>query len=257
MRRWCVLATVTAVVLLVAPSVGAQTPQLPMGQADGVRIVRVNGAIVVVFTARAERLWRRVAGKRVSVLCEETIDPDEDGFGVVGLQGGGITMRAPRRGRRIRTGDLTRGMDFCEVWLEARTIRRNGHRERRSRELIVAIPVTQQGAVHLDERARAIALMGLIQLASIDAERRGLDHFPTSAELVEFVPALPRPVKLAVVALASPADTPPAGSIGYYSDGARHVAAVVLSATGRRLFLEYDVDDVIRTNVVGYIYGDG
>jgi hypothetical protein len=35
------------------------------------------------------------------------------------------------------------------------------------------------------------------------------------------------------------------------------VAAVVLSATGRRLFLELDVDEVIRTNVLGYIYGDG
>jgi hypothetical protein len=227
-----------------------------VGQANGVRIVREHGAIVVVFTQRAERLWRRVAGKRVSVFCEETLDPDEDGFGFVVLQGGGTTMRAPRRGRRIRTGDLTRGMDFCEVWLEARTIRRNGTRERHRRELIVAIPVTQQGAVHLDERARAHALMGLIQLASIDAERRGLDHFPTSAELVEFVPVLPRPVRLSVVALASPSDTPPAGSIGYYSDGARHVAAVVLSASGRRLFLEYDVDGVIRTNVVGYLYGD-
>jgi hypothetical protein len=30
----------------------------------------------------------------------------------------------------------------------------------------------------------------------------------------------------------------------------------VLSASGRRLFLEVDVDDVIRSNVVGYIYGD-
>jgi hypothetical protein len=65
------------------------------------------------------------------------------------------------------------------------------------------------------------------------------------------------PLRLSVVELPSPSDTPPAGSIGYYSDGAQHVAAVVLSATGRRLFLELDVDEVIRTNVLGYIYGDG
>jgi hypothetical protein len=31
---------------------------------------------------------------------------------------------------------------------------------------------------------------------------------------------------------------------------------VVLSATGRRLFLEYDVDQIVRTNVLGYLYGD-
>ena len=65
-----------------------------------------------------------------------------------------------------------------------------------------------------------------------------------------------RPLRLSVVALASPSDSPPPGSIGYYSDGARHVAAVVLSATGRRLFLELDADDVVRTHVLRYIIDD-
>ena len=73
---------------------------------------------------------------------------------------------------------------------------------------------------------------------------------------MEHVPQLPGPLKLSVVALASPSDTPPSGSIGYYSDGAQHVAAVVLSATGRRLFFEFDADETVRTNVIGYIYGD-
>jgi hypothetical protein len=254
MGRWCVLAMVTAVVLLVAPSAGAQTPQLPVGQANGVRIVRVHGAIVVVFSQRAERLWRRVAGKRVSVLCEERSGPDE--FGIVTEQGGGTTMRAPRHGRRIRTGDLTRGMDFCEVWLEPRRLRREGGWVHYGRELIVAIPLTQRGAVRLDERARARALFVLTSLAASFAQQGQLDY-PPPAELVERVPRLPGPVKLSVVALPSPSDTPPAGSIGYYSDGAQHVAAVVLSATGRRLFLEFDADQIIRTNVLGYIYGDG
>jgi hypothetical protein len=254
MTRWCVLAMVTAVLLVVAPPAGAQTVQLPVGQADGVRIVRERGAIVVVFTPRAERLWRRVAGKRVSVMCEEESEPDEHGF--VMVQRGGTTFRAPRRGRRLRTGDLTRGMDFCQVWLESRTLTRNGQREHYGRELIVAIPLTQQGAVRLDEQARAYALMGVLTIASIDARRRDLDHFPTPAELVERLPLLTRPLRLSVVALSSPSDTPPAGSIGYYSDGARHVAAVVVSASGRRLFLEFDVDEVVRSNVLRYIYGD-
>jgi hypothetical protein len=248
------LATVTVVLLVVAPSAGAQTPQLPVGQTDGVRIVREHGAIVVVFTPKAARLWRRVAGKRVSVFCEEESGPDE--YGIVTVQGGGTTFRAPRRGRRLRTGDLTRGMDFCEVWLESRTLTRNGQRVRYGRELIVAIPPTQKGAVHLDEQARAYALMGVLTFASIDGRRRGLGGFPTPAELVEHLPVLTRPLRLSIVALPSPSDTPPAGSIGYYSDGARHAAAIVVSASGRRLFLEVDVDDVVRSNVIGYIYGD-
>lgn len=256
MRRWCMLATLTAAGLVAAPSAGAQTPQLPVGQANGVRLVREHGAIVIVFTARAERLWRRVAGKRVSVLCEERSGPDE--FGFVTEQGGGTTLRAPRRGRRIRTGDLTRGMDFCEVWLEARTVTiRRGIRRRYPRRLIVTIPLTQKGAVRLDEKARAQALFLLISLAGVDAEGHRLDHYPMPAELVERIPLMPRPLRLSVVELPSPSDTPPPGSIGYYSDGAQHVAAVVLSASGRRLFLELDVDEVIRTNVLGYIFGDG
>jgi hypothetical protein len=256
MRRWCLLATVTAAALVAAPSAGAQTPQLPVGEADGVRLVREHGAIVIVFTARAERLWRRVAGRRVSVLCEERSGPDE--FGFVTETGGGTTLRAPRRGRRIRTGDLTRGMDFCEVWLEARTVTiRKGVRRRYPRRLIVTIPLTQKGAVRLDEKARAQALFLLISLAGVDAEGHRFNHYPTPAELVGRIPLMRRPLRLSVIDLPSPSDTPPAGSIGYYSDGAQHVAAVVLSATGRRLFLEFDVDEVISTNVLGYIYGDG
>ena len=58
------------------------------------------------------------------------------------------------------------------------------------------------------------------------------------------------------MALTSPSDTPPPGSVGYYSDGAQHAAAVVLSAAGRRLFVEVDADDVLRTNVARYL-GEG
>lgn len=252
MKRWCVLAIVGALVLALAPSAGAQTVQLPVGEAQGVRIVRDHGAIVVVFTPRADRLWRRVAGKRVSVFCEERSGPDEDGF--ITVSEGGVTFRAPRRGRRLRTGDRTRGMDICRVWLEARTLRRNGARVRYGRELIVAIPLTQAGAVRLDERARTYALFTLLEIA---ARRGNADGYLPSADLVALVPVLPRPVRLSVVALATPGDTPPAGSIGYYSDGAQHAAAVVVSATGRRLFLEYDADSVIRTNVLEYLSGDG
>jgi hypothetical protein len=42
-----------------------------VGEDDGVRIVRERGAIVVVFTASAKKLWRRVAGRRVRVYCTE------------------------------------------------------------------------------------------------------------------------------------------------------------------------------------------
>ena len=256
MRRGFTLATVAAVLLALAPAAGAQTVQLPVGEADGVRIVRDRrGAIVVVFKPSAARLWRRVAGRRVSVMCEKGPDPDPDNPGIFFTEGGGLTFRAPKRGRRLRTGDRTRGMDFCEVSLEPRTVTRKGVRRRYGRRLIVAIPLTQRGAVRLDEQARAQALVTLLEIANVFPRGKG-DRYATPAELVSFLPLMKRPLKLSVVELPSPSDTPPAGSIGYYSDGAKHAAAVVLSASGRRLFFEADVDRVVRTNVLEYIYGD-
>jgi hypothetical protein len=253
MRFWLTVATTTALLMVAAPSAGAQTARLPVGEANGVRIVRPHDAIVVVFGPTADRLWRRVAGKRVSVMCTRGPFPAKDGFFIT--EEGGTSFRAPRRGRRLRTGDLTRGMDFCEVWLDARTVRRNGARRRFGRELIVAIPLTQRGAVRLDERTRAFALWALLNIAIVSQESDTY-RFAAPADFTARVPSLRRPLELPVVALSTPSDTPSAGSIGYYSDGAQHAAAVLLSASGRRLFLELDADEVIRTNVGKYVYGD-
>jgi hypothetical protein len=244
--RGGVTGLVAAVLLaLAAPPVGAAQVPLPVGEADGVRIVRERGALVVVFTRRAEKLRRRVAGKRVSVLCTE--------FTEQGTTSGGATQRAPRRGRRIRTGDLTRGMDYCRVWLAARTVKRRGERSRRGRELLVSIPLTQAGAIYLDEEVEAFGLIGVLTFSEFAAEERNRTGFLTPAELLESLDR--RRVGSAVVALAAPSESPPDESIGYYSDGARHAAAVVFSTSGKRLFVEVN-GDVLHTNVAKYIFGD-
>lgn len=244
-RGWrlaCSAALAGAVMLVLAPQAGAQ---LAVGEADGVRIVRERGAIVVVFTQRAAPLYRRVAGKRVSVLCSEFVEN--------GVHSGGITLRAPKRRRPLRTGDLTRGLDYCRVWLAARTVRRNGVRQTRPREVIVSIPLTQRGAVFLDEQEKALELQGLLLLAGLLAEERNSSNWPTAADLLES--PIGRRLGPRLVPLGSPADTPAAGVIGYYSDGQQHAAAVTVSASGRRLFVEWEAD-VLHTNVAGYIYGE-
>jgi hypothetical protein len=243
--RGGVTGTVAALLLLVLPSsVAAQAP-LPVGETDGVRVVRDRGGgIVVVFTKRAEKLRRKVAGKRVTVGCTEFM-PDA-------TFSGEVTQRAPRRGRRIRTGDRTRGMDYCRVWLAARTIRRRGEQITRSRELVVSIPLTQEGAVFLDEESKVRLMFGLVVVSAFEARDRNRTGYFTPAELLE---AFPRLARLPVVALATPSDTPPAGAVGYYSDGAEHVATVALSTPGRRLFLEFN-GDVLHTNVAKYVFGE-
>jgi hypothetical protein len=34
------------------------------------------------------------------------------------------------------------------------------------------------------------------------------------------------------------------------------VVVAIVSASGRRLFVEFEADGVLRTNVAGYIYGE-
>ena len=235
MKRRTVVALLLATALgaLLAPAAGAK---LPVGEAEGVRIIRVKGAIVVVFTPQAAKLYRRVAGRRVSVFCTEVTED--------GSNSGGVTQRAPKRRRPIRTGDLTRGLDYCRVSL------------RGGRRVIVSIPLTQKGAVLLDEEKNARDLMILSIFAGVAADKLHVDGAPTTAQLLAFMADLPGDVfEKTVVGLATPADTPPAGSIGYYGDGAERLAVVTLSASGRRLFIENEADDVLRTNLAQHIFG--
>jgi hypothetical protein len=221
--------------------------QLPVGETDGVRIVRERGAIVVVFSKSADRLLRRVRGRTVSVLCTEFLRD--------GTAGGGATMRAPKRGRKLRTGDLTRGMDYCRVWLESRTLRRNGRSIRTGKRLIVSIPLTQKGAVHLDEQGKTGEMMQVLNAAAFLGEKRGKTGWLTYDELLQAVlKGRPAPPRSGPVTLAGPSETPPAGKVGYWSDGAQHVAVVTLSTLGRRLFIEHE-GDVLHTNLAGYIFG--
>jgi hypothetical protein len=122
--------------------------------------------------------------------------------------------------------------------------------------LIVSVPLTQTGAVHLDEEGKAVALFGVIFSASALAKSRGARTLPLPVDLLAAdATRLPRASWYPLVALGAGSDTPPPGQVGYYSDGAEHAAAVILSASGRRLFIELEGDDVLRTNVAGYLSG--
>jgi hypothetical protein len=234
----------TVAVLLLVPATGQAQATLPVGETDGVRVVREHGAIVVVFTARADKLYKRVAGKRVLVSCTE--------LGDSGVSSGEVGLRAPKHRGKLRTGDLTRGMDYCRVWLAPRTTRRHGNKVHHSRVHLVSIPLTQKGAVFLDEQFKALDLMGVLFIASLTADKQKLDGYPTHAQMLQQFPQLDGHL----VALATPADAPPPGKVGYYSDGQQHLAVAIISASGRRLFIEYAADEVLTTNVAGYIFGD-
>ena len=248
---------VAAVVVLVALALGLTATaqaQLPVGSADGVKIIRDRG-LVVVFSQRATKLWRQVAGREVTLECSELPDPDVTGPQVIGVDE--FNVYAPRRGRRLRTGHRTRGNDLCEVSVAPRTVGKGKRRRRISSRRIVSIPLTQTGAVFLDERKRSLAILGVFLRAELLRGNRADTAFPSPEQLVARYPRLRRPLPLTVVALTGRDGTPPVGAVGYWSDGARSVAVAIVSASGRRLFIEFDEgDDVVRTNVAGFIYSD-
>jgi hypothetical protein len=257
-------AAAAALALLVAPSTCIAQAQLPVGRAHGVRLVDGKHGLVFVFTKRAAGMYKRVAGKRVEIDCVDE-PPADDGpprahaflaphnpGEIVEVSGGGVMMRAPKHGRRLETGDKTRSLDFCRVWLARRTIRRNGARIRYPRQLIVSVPITQTGAVFLDEESKAGQLMGMVFAAGFVAEDLKIRGWPSYAQLRD---AATPETEQGIVELATPEDTPPARRIGYYSDRADHLAVVMLSRAGRRLIVELD-GDLLTTNLTGYLFNE-
>ena len=224
--------------LLAAPALASAGTPLPVGEADGVKIDRRDGAIRVTLS---KKLHKRLAGKLVGIDCTELPDPDE--LGLVGTSSGGSRYRVPTRRRTIGTGDLTRGIDFCRV--------RRPRQRRLNRRLIASVPLTQRGAVHLDETQKSAVMLALLTIAG----DYGKTVYPTPTDFLARRGRGPGPRPRHIVAIAQPSDTPAAGDYGYYSDGARHAAVVTVSAAGRRLFIEVSADDTLYTNVAGVLGG--
>jgi hypothetical protein len=183
--------------------------------------------IVIKFGKRAARTYRRIAGRRIKVLCE-TVSPNA-GFGVSVEGETEMTVRAPRKRGRIPTFDRSRA-DLCVVRLP-----------KAGDEVVAAAPLTARGRTFLDE-------LGVASLISTVLDMGDGDGTPApAADVVAQGHGV-------IVALDGPDASPPHGKAGYWTDGVRVVAAGV-SAAGRRLFIEVE-RDVIRTNVLRYVAGD-
>jgi hypothetical protein len=120
--------------------------------------------------------------------------------------------------------------------------------------VLVSIPLTQAGAVRLDEESKAVSIAGALIVVQLLAERRKINTWPTPAAVLAYLQKLSPKGARGFVPLAGAAATPPAGKVGYWSDGGQNAAFVVLSPAGRRLFLELGADHVLRTNLTEYLF---
>ncbi|MDO8210645.1 hypothetical protein [Conexibacter sp. CPCC 206217] len=239
------LLAAAAAALLAAPAAAGAATTLPVGEAHGVRIVQGRDGATIVFTRRANGLWRQLAGRTIEVGCTQLGPPGGAGIMQEGITGG--AMRAPKQRRPLPVGPAD--SDYCTVAL----------RYENDRMLmidpVVRIPVTQAGAIALDESEKSALLIGALGMASTLGNGGNPSAFSTPAQLTRGLGA--RMLKregMSVVALAAATDTPRAGEVGYWSDGALHAAAVTLSAAGRRLYVELGPEGELRTNVARSIF---
>jgi hypothetical protein len=165
-------------------------------------------------------------------------------------------VRIPKKRRRVGTGEASRPLDYCRISLPARKVTRRGQRVRLPRRVLVSIPLTQAGAVRLDEESKTVSIVKVLLLAQFAADQLNLSTYPTPGQLLAYIQKPSPKAARHFTLLAGPDATPPAGNVGYWSDGGQSLAVVVLSRTGRRLFLEFGPDRVLSTNVAEYLLGD-
>lgn len=234
-----------ALALLLPSAAHAQgETDLPVGSAHGVRLVEERGGFVLIFSHRSAKLRERINSRYAWIACTS--------LGEVFSSVGSGNLDVSGHGRRVATGFSVDHADFCRFFLRAHTVKRHGGRHHVSRRELFSIPLTQAGAVYLDEESKTGDMHLISLLASFAKDSRKLDGYPSYAVLVREYPKLAK----VVVQLSAPGDTPPPKRIGYYSDGREHLALVILSASGKRLFIEVSAGDVLSTNVAAYLFAD-
>jgi hypothetical protein len=215
----------------------------PLGtDGHGVRLVERGRPAHLVVLLSPER-YRQVAGHQLLMTCAP-VPQATLGGGALGDPRPDADDPRPRGSAfarlhlaRHRTPLVTRfssGWDWCAFVL--RKVRDHGRVTRDTG--FSTVPLTPAGAAFADERRAALGVI--------------VSHL--------FLSVAPRRVKrvarwLHGVVLSAPAQEPPPGRLGVYSDGRGHIYAAQRDGAGDLLFYEQD-GDVTRTNLLRYLQDD-
>ena len=213
--------------------------------ADGVRVVRSStGEALIRFDRKAAKIFKSVAGKRAEVGCGTvTAEPLGDGpLSTTGFMTNPDFKLPKRRGTvRMWTGD--QDTEICAI--STKRVKNDPHcfaPDSTSKLCVrVAVAVKPSGVAYLDARARSIEL-------ALASTYLGLALDPSwkvpGNTTLERMRTLLGPD---VVELATPDGSPPAGTVGYWTDGVKNFALVALLADGSRRFVRIQ-DGVYSTN---------
>jgi hypothetical protein len=216
---------------------------LPLGtDGHGVRVVPRGRPARLAVLLSAKR-YRTVAGHQVELDCSHvpritlgggTTTRALNGSAQAPRPSGSASAlrRAPRRRGPIATRLMPR-WDYCVL-----SVTRSDGPDSTLTTNLATIPLTQAGAEFADERRAALQVIGSVSV---------LQHPERHKLSVQRLARLTH-----AVILTSPAQIPPPGTLGLYTDGATHVYAARSDHAGTLLFLEKD-GDVTRTNLLRYL----
>jgi hypothetical protein len=183
--------------------------------------------LILTFDASAAELYRRIAGRLLSVDCVR-YTRGRSLFDTTAS--GGSEQTAPRRRQAIDVGfGFRTRYDLCSI----------GVRHGRHTTVLTWVPLTPLGAERLDERNTSKTLIAAVHVLA-RPER------PSAATVA---------ASFHGVVLDSPAQAPPPGVLGVFSDGDAHVYAAQIDRAGKLLFLEEE-GDVTRTDIVDALVDD-
>jgi hypothetical protein len=193
--------------------------------ADGVTIGHSGETRIpyIHFGAKAAKLYRTIAGKRVTVGCGTvTPEPAEGPLSSTGFGSTGVTLSKKRT--RLSLMRASEDSELCVIASKRTKSDRtclplSASDEKQCARVIVAM--TDSGRAYLDEKKRAIELL---VVPTIQALATGKDAEKVNRVLAPYVVSLP-----------DPDAAPPVGKVGYWTQGADAVYAAML-ANGTRVF---------------------
>ncbi|MDA0184813.1 hypothetical protein OJ997_31210 [Solirubrobacter phytolaccae] len=251
--------------IVVAPAAEASIADqvLPFKDAgDGVEAVMGKRTPVLRFGPGAAKLYRGLAGRKVSVGCgrpgisNSTTNADgsvtvsgggsfDPNTGLHELHGGGYAgtdMRLPRSGARVRLPFTGAPYDVCFIATPARRSDSDcldpSFLDQQATCVRVLVALTDAGRAQVDYRARMINLDAIV------------DYVGWAQDPARRLAEVTRTAGLDVVALDAPDAAPAPDKTGVYLNGTTRVVAITL-LDGTRKYVRWD-GDVYSTNVTEF-----
>lgn len=241
------IALTCATLVAASPAVAGAAVLPTLGAADGVTATRAGTSVEIRLAGAAATAAAAYADKELTVNCDTRPRP-----GLL-LRSGADSRSSGADGtlRRQADGSLAlkvilqdRAWDTCEISRPGTARRRVGRQgplaiyRGELRAPLARVALTAAGAAWIDELGRAVAL----DEATTAAQRQSPSGVLTPEQLAA----------AGLVALPDEGATPPAGSVGYWTDGHGRNEVVTLSAAGRRLIEGSSADGTQRSNVGGF-----